>query len=87
MAGRHNIPETQGSLFAAGVRHSCLWPKDGGVGSASLGSNAPELISVELDLREERSVRIRQTRPQACSLCETYALHLYLDLKVLIYGH
>ena len=34
--------------------------RDGGVGLASLGSNAPELISVGLDLREEGSVRIRQ---------------------------
>ena len=34
--------------------------RDGGAGRASLGSNAPELSSVGLDLREEGSVRIRQ---------------------------
>ena len=27
VAGGHNISELQGSLFAAGARHSCLWPK------------------------------------------------------------
>ena len=27
MAGGHNIPESQGSLFAAGGRHSYVWPK------------------------------------------------------------
>ena len=27
VAGGHNIPESQESLFAAGGRHSCLWPK------------------------------------------------------------
>ena len=61
--------------------------RDGGAGRASLGSNAPELSSVGLDLREDGSVRIRQSRPQACFLCETYALHFYLDLKLLIYRH
>ena len=34
--------------------------RDGGVGSASLGSNAPEVSSVCLDLREEGSFRVRQ---------------------------
>ena len=27
MTGGHNFPESQGSLFTAGGRHSCLWPK------------------------------------------------------------
>ena len=27
MTGGHNIPESQGSLFSAGGRHRCLWPK------------------------------------------------------------
>ena len=27
VAGGRNIPDSQGSLFAAGGRHSCLWPK------------------------------------------------------------
>ena len=31
VAGAHNIPDSQGSLFAAGSRHSCQWPKSTGI--------------------------------------------------------
>ena len=61
--------------------------RDGGVGLASLGSNAPELISVGLDLREEGSVRIRQDQASGLLSMRDFCLAFYLDLKLPIYGH